>query len=148
MTAMAVVMTGTAILLCAPATAVSGGSVAGQTPSTPLETFGSAWTRLFQLGGSGDRIGTDAPATAFLDQNFPNPFNPSTRIRYGNPIAGRVVLTVYSLVGRPVVTLVDGWHEPGTYGVEFVASELPSGVYFYRLHTDAGTITRRMTVSK
>jgi hypothetical protein len=89
-----------------------------------------------------------APGRAFLDQNYPNPFNPSTMIRYGVPSGTHVKLTVHSLLGNQIRTLVDQWHEAGTYTFDFVAAELPSGAYFYRLQTDAGTLSRRMVISK
>lgn len=89
-----------------------------------------------------------APARLFLEQNYPNPFNPSTMIRYGVPNSMRVKLTVHTLLGSQIRVLVDQWQDAGTYTFDFVAADLPSGAYFYRLQTDMGTITRRMIISK
>lgn len=83
-----------------------------------------------------------------MDQNYPNPFNPSTMIPFGIPQPMYVKITLHTLVGRPILTLVDGWREAGTYVIDLSAQDLPSGVYFYRLQTEFGTITRRLTVSK
>ncbi|MBC8144068.1 MAG: T9SS type A sorting domain-containing protein, partial [bacterium] len=89
-----------------------------------------------------------APTRLFLEQNYPNPFNPSTMIRYGVPNTMRVKLTVHTLLGSQIRVLVDQWQDTGTYTFDFVAADLPSGAYFYRLQTDVGTITRRMIISK
>jgi hypothetical protein len=88
------------------------------------------------------------PGRLFLEQNYPNPFNPSTVIRYGLPTAMKVKLTVHTLLGTQIRTLVDQWQDAGTWSFDFVAADLPSGAYFYRLQTDLGTITRRMIISK
>jgi len=88
------------------------------------------------------------PEQVFLDQNYPNPFNPSTIIRYGLPSQSRVRLTVHSLLGAQLDVVLDQMQEPGIYSYDFSAQNLPSGVYFYRLQTEMGTLTRRMTVSK
>jgi hypothetical protein len=89
-----------------------------------------------------------SPSRLFLEQNYPNPFNPSTMIRYGVPAGMRVKLTVHTLLGSQIRTLVDQWQEAGTYTFDFIGADLPSGAYFYRLQTDVGTITRRMIISK
>ncbi len=88
------------------------------------------------------------PSKLFMDQNYPNPFNPTTMIRYGLPAQTRVRLTVHTLLGNQVATLVDETQQPGIHVVDFSALDLPSGAYFYRLQTDLGTLTRRMVVSK
>ncbi len=68
-----------------------------------------------------------------LKQNYPNPFNPSTIIEYSVPSSEYVILNVYDLIGNEVATLVDAVKEAGNYRVNFNASYLSSGVYFYRL---------------
>jgi hypothetical protein len=73
------------------------------------------------------------PAEYALHQNFPNPFNPSTTIRYDLREAGYTTLAVYNLVGQEVARIVDGRQIAGRHTVEFEAGALPSGVYFYRL---------------
>ena len=90
----------------------------------------------------------EIPAKAFLDQNHPNPFNPSTIIRYGLPSGMSVRLNVYTLMGEPVRVLFDGRQEAGIYYYDLSADDLPSGTYFYRMETPEGMLTRRMTVAK
>ncbi len=88
------------------------------------------------------------PTKLFLDQNYPNPFNPSTMIRYGLPAPSDVKLTIHSLLGNQVKVVLDGTYDAGVYIFDFAAEDLPSGIYFYRLQTTMGTLTRRMTISK
>lgn len=113
-------------------------------------TFGEerkpAWFRPQPATPVAEVSGT--PNRLFLEQNYPNPFNPSTMIRYGVPTGMRVKLSVHTLLGSQIRVLVDQWQDPGTYTYDFIAADLPSGAYFYRLQTDGGTITRRMIISK
>jgi hypothetical protein len=78
-------------------------------------------------------IDTNTPNRYSLIQNFPNPFNPSTTIRYNIPREEKVKLEVYNLLGQKVETLVDDVHQAGSYEIIFKADHLASGVYFYRL---------------
>lgn len=73
------------------------------------------------------------PTTSHLFPNYPNPFNPSTEIRFALPEASHVSLVVYDVTGREVVRLVDGRMEAGTHRVTFDASSLASGLYLYRM---------------
>lgn len=74
-----------------------------------------------------------APASYALDQNFPNPFNPVTRIQYQLPVGSYVKLKVYDVLGREVETLLDEVQEAGFKDVQFDATGFASGVYFYRI---------------
>jgi hypothetical protein len=76
------------------------------------------------------------PTTYSLFQNYPNPFNPSTAISYQLSAVSTVSLKIYDVLGRELVTLVDGQRQPGTYTVHWDASSYPSGVYLYRLRAD------------
>jgi hypothetical protein len=78
------------------------------------------------------------PSTVHLWQNYPNPFNASTTINYNLPFTAYIELSVYNLLGQKVVTLVSGREAAGRYKVQWDASAFPSGVYYYRLSTDAG----------
>lgn len=79
------------------------------------------------------------PTSFKLYQNYPNPFNPSTVISYQLPVAGKVSLKVYDILGREVVTLVDDFKQAGVFNSEFsiLNSQLPSGVYFYTLRVSS-----------
>jgi hypothetical protein len=83
-----------------------------------------------------------------LEQNYPNPFNPSTRIIYQVAAATNVKLEVFDMLGRKVATLVNERKEAGEYSVNFNASGLSSGVYFYRLQTDKFTQTKKLMLVK
>jgi hypothetical protein len=72
------------------------------------------------------------PEMIVLQQNFPNPFNPSTTINYDLPVAGEVSLVVYDVLGRRVVELTSGQYEAGHYSVTWNASDAASGIYFAR----------------
>jgi len=103
---------------------------------------------LVTLAMSGDSIATtigpeavSLPPQYALEQNYPNPFNGETRIRYrieDTKGGGRVTLKVFDILGREVKTLVDGRQSPGLQTVAFDATDLPSGVYVYRLQVSAG----------
>ena len=82
------------------------------------------------------------PVEFALQQNYPNPFNPSTTIGYELPKNAYVTLIVYDLLGRPVETLVNKLQSAGNHSVRFNGTNLPSGIYFYRLQ--AGTYYHTM----
>jgi len=91
----------------------------------------------------------DAPQGYSLFQNFPNPFNPSTVIRYALPTTSRVTLRVYNVLGQAIATLVNGVvEETGIHEVTFEANNLPSGVYFYQLQTNGFTQVRKMMLAR
>lgn|GEM_PF-421736 len=83
-----------------------------------------------------------------LMNNYPNPFNPSTNISYIIPEAGKVTLDVYDVLGRQVESLVNEYQERGSYTVRFNASNLASGVYFYRITAGKYVETKRMLLMK
>ncbi len=88
------------------------------------------------------------PSAFRLEQNTPNPFNPSTTIRFALPAAGTVRLMVYNIAGQEVARLVNGPLPAGTHQVMFEGSRLASGVYFYRLQAPGFTRTRKMLLIK
>lgn len=79
-----------------------------------------------------------------LSQNYPNPFNPSTNITYQLKEGGFVNLTIYNSVGESITELVNQRQEEGNYSIVFNASNLPSGIYFYRIKTEKFTETKKM----
>ena len=89
-----------------------------------------------------------APLSYALNQNYPNPFNPSTIISYQLPVAGKVALRVYDIVGKEIATLVNDTKEPGNYEVKFDASKLASGIYFYKLQAGSFTTMKKLMLIK
>ncbi len=83
-----------------------------------------------------------------LYQNFPNPFNPNTIIGFKINNPGTVVIKVHNLVGQVVATLVDEYKNPGSYEVNFDASNLSAGVYLYKLQINDFVSVKRMTLLK
>ncbi|MCH8942656.1 MAG: T9SS type A sorting domain-containing protein [Bacteroidetes bacterium] len=79
------------------------------------------------------------PNTFKLFQNYPNPFNPSTTISFQLPALSFVILKIYDVLGREVKTLINKEMKAGNYKVDFNASQLSSGIYFYRLSISGGT---------
>lgn len=88
-----------------------------------------------------------------FDQNFPNPFNPITTIKYSVPSAGNslmefIQIKVYDILGNEISSLVDEEKKPGIYQVNFNADKLSSGIYFYTLFNEDKTLTRKMLLLK
>ena len=88
------------------------------------------------------------PAETSWEEAYPNPFNPQTTIRYALASATNVRLVVYDMLGRAVETLVDGVQQAGRYDVSFVAENLPSGLYLYRLETGEAEFSKTMLLVK
>jgi hypothetical protein len=88
------------------------------------------------------------PQNYSLKQNFPNPFNPSTKIKYSIPEMSIVTLTLFNLLGEEVTTLVNEEKTAGNYTVEFNAANLPSGIYFYRIQAGSFVETKKMVLMK
>ena len=88
------------------------------------------------------------PAHISLEQNYPNPFNPTTTISYSLVQAQNVTIKVYDILGREVATLFKGWQSSGTHRIQFNASQLASGLYFYRMQTKGYVLTRKMMLIK
>ncbi|MBN1558936.1 T9SS type A sorting domain-containing protein, partial [candidate division KSB1 bacterium] len=79
-----------------------------------------------------------------LSYNYPNPFNPSTQISYTVPRNEMVKLTVYNLLGSQIAVLVNEMKNAGTYTVGFDATDLPSGMYVYRLECTGTVMAKKM----
>jgi photosystem II stability/assembly factor-like uncharacterized protein len=88
------------------------------------------------------------PTEFLLSQNFPNPFNPNTKIKYSVPQASNVVVKVYDVLGTEIETLVSEEKSVGTYELTWNAANLASGVYFYRLQAGDYVQTRKMILLK
>ena len=83
-----------------------------------------------------------------LSQNYPNPFNPSTKISWQSPVSSLQTLKIYDVLGNEVATLVNEFRNAGSYEVDFDASKLSSGVYFYKLQAGDFVQTKKMILMK
>jgi hypothetical protein len=91
---------------------------------------------------------SEIPSSFELEQNYPNPFNPSTTINYSIPASSFVTLKLYDVLGNEIANLVNEEKEAGRYSVEFNATTLPSGIYFYRLQAGSFVETKKMVLMK
>lgn len=127
-------------------------------PPVPLQSgTGVMYVALARLSGTttNDLGGPTAvveeagiPESPFVSASYPNPFNPSTTIEYGLPHAARVIVTVHTLLGQTVATLVDGRQQAGVHRLRFDGTGLPSGIYFCRVQADGYTGLTRMVLAK
>ena len=90
----------------------------------------------------------EVPDQFILEQNYPNPFNAVTIIRHTLPKASNVTIEIYDILGRKVETLVNEYKQAGTYKLGFDASELSSGIYFYRLQAGDFSESKGMILLK
>ncbi len=100
------------------------------------------------LGITGINETGEIPGKFVLQQNYPNPFNPSTKISWQSAIGSKQTLKVYDVLGREVAVLINEFKPAGKHEVEFNASNLPSGVYIYRIQTNQFTASRKMILMK
>jgi hypothetical protein len=91
-------------------------------------------------------IDGEVPTGFWLSQNYPNPWNPQTTIRYGLPAAETVTLIVYDAAGREVAVLVDEQQHAGEHEVVFNGEGIASGVYYYSLRAGSYTETRKLVL--
>ncbi len=114
-----------------------------------LKAFSSTGGLLFESDEI--KIGISGIKDFILEQNHPNPFNPSTKIKYELFSESHVTLKVYDLIGREISTLVNEYQGIGEYTVEFDASKfsnLTSGIYFYKLQTENYSDVKKMILTK
>jgi photosystem II stability/assembly factor-like uncharacterized protein len=116
-------------------------------------TVGSGGTILKTTNGGSmitgiQSVSSELPSEYNLSQNFPNPFNPTTHLKFGIITPGLVTLKVYNLLGNEIETLVNKNLTPGVYDVDFDGSNFPSGIYFYKLETGFFSETKRMILLK
>jgi hypothetical protein len=104
-------------------------------------------SRIYRFSGNpGTGTGEIEPDGFRLDQNYPNPFNPSTRIEFGVNRREHAELSVFDVLGRSVSVLVNAELPAGDHGVDWDASEVSGGLYFYRLKAGARSLTRKLIV--
>ena len=93
-------------------------------------------------------LAVNTPKEFILDQNYPNPFNPETTIQFEIPENSDVKLGVYNILGQEIAVLVNDFRNAGTYSVSFNGSNIPSGIYFYRLESNGYNTTKQMLLLK
>lgn len=140
------------------------GFVAGHGTTTDIQNYsyidqnvaaGTYSYRLKQIDYDGSitysqeiEIDVKLPNVFELEQNYPNPFNPVTTIKYNLPKASEVALTIYDVLGREIKTIVNEQQQPGSYEVNWNASNISSGIYFYQLKTNDYVNTKKMLLLK
>jgi hypothetical protein len=113
--------------------------------SMPFEFSGSVWRRpLSQIMTFVENRGEHIPRRYVLEQNYPNPFNPSTTISFSLPAKSYVVLKVYDMLGKEVATLIQKELSSGNHIQQWNASNVSSGVYFYRLEAGVFMDTKKL----
>ena len=118
-------------------------------PGSPVRRFvKGAIDFVDGLVTSVQQSGFSIPTSYSLSQNFPNPFNPTTKINYALPVSNFVSLKIYDMLGREEMTLVNQRQDAGSYVVDFNASNLASGVYFYRFESGDFKDIKRMVLIK
>ncbi len=116
----------------------------------PSEQFETVMNNVFAYFGttSAPENGDNLPMEYSLSQNYPNPFNPSTQITFAVPEAGLVSVKVFNLVGQEVATLFNSNMTPGSKTITFDASDMSSGIYFYKMDSGTFSTTRKMILMK
>ncbi|HCY76552.1 MAG TPA: hypothetical protein DHV28_11580 [Ignavibacteriales bacterium] len=101
-------------------------------------------------GGGITNISEDHPTVSefVLFQNYPNPLNPSTKISWQSPVGSWQTLKVYDVLGNEVITLVNEYRNAGNYEINFDASKLSSGVYYYQIRAGSFVETKKMIYLK
>ena len=108
---------------------------------------GTVWRRpLSEMIVSVEKSVNGLPTSFALFQNYPNPFNPGTTIQYTLPKPIRVTLKIYNVLGELIAAPVDERQDAGNHQVRWNASNVPTGIYFYRLQTPEFDETKKMIV--
>ena len=120
----------------------AGGSGINPPGSTPPPTRFT-----FTITGVSNNI-SELPTEFKLFNNFPNPFNPVTKIKFALPKSSVVKLTVFDILGREISVVLNGNYDAGYYEINFDGSKLASGIYFYKIQTSDFTDVKKMVLSK
>ncbi|HQO74254.1 MAG TPA: SMP-30/gluconolactonase/LRE family protein [Candidatus Marinimicrobia bacterium] len=111
-------------------------------------TAGNSVYRVRPFVTSINKEDSSLPKSFGLSQNYPNPFNPTTKITYSIPVTSNVMITVYDVSGKEVVTIEDCQKKAGTYTLLFNAEKLASGVYYYNLTANEFSSTKKFVILK
>ena len=118
---------------------------------TPIDDWGVDMTTRGEITVTAVGVSDQSPVMVekfSLANNYPNPFNPSTKIQYSLPTNEFVSLKVYDIIGREVATLVNQQQSAGVYDVNFNASNLTSGIYFYKIDAGSFVDVKKMMLIK
>ncbi|NUN68370.1 MAG: T9SS type A sorting domain-containing protein [Bacteroidetes bacterium] len=132
---------GSVVLLCVPFETIHSKSSRDAVMTRVLGYFGYPVS-------VAERMDAVIPAAFSLEQNFPNPFNPVTTIRFSLPQDGPATLAIYDILGKEVAVPVRGELQAGTYSVQWNGSGAASGLYFYRLTAGGTSITKKLMLTK
>jgi hypothetical protein len=132
--------------------------------SWKVRAFNSAgngpWSDVYQFQTENPNVGTErfintnkgnknlSCKEIKLHNNFPNPFNPTTKISYDIPTGSFVKITIYNILGKEVKTIVNSYQNAGTHTAEFNASQLSSGIYICRMESNGIVLTNKMNLIK
>lgn len=126
-----------------------GQFISGSGSNAVLAGSEGVWLIDWSFPASTDDDGvTFLPAQFELSQNYPNPFNPTTTVEYRLHKPSLTSFVVYNVLGQPVRQIVDRYEAAGLHRVQIDGTDLSSGVYFYRLATDDGSVSRKMVLMK
>lgn len=114
---------------------------------SPTKQYGTT-SVVFNVSGVKENLIDFNPNEYKLYTNYPNPFNPSTKIRYAIPQTSFTTLKVYSVTGKEVATLINEEKTPGVYEINFDGAGLSSGIYFYKLHSGNFSDIKKMILLK
>jgi len=124
-----------------------GSALQGQSTTVTINDITNGYTKTLTVNFSAVTAVEDEetiPLEYSISQNYPNPFNPSTIINYGLPEQAQVTLNIYNILGEKVATLINEVQQPGYYKIEFNASYLTSGIYFYRINAGEFSEVKKM----
>jgi hypothetical protein len=124
----------------------TGGNPAPQIPMNNVIIETALWDTIPAIGIR--NLNNEVPKIYSLEQNYPNPFNPATQIKFALPKDGYVNIKVYDILGNEVAVIYNGFSRAGYYEVQFDASNLASGVYFYKMSSNDFTSVKRMLLVK
>ncbi|OGU32010.1 MAG: hypothetical protein A2057_14630, partial [Ignavibacteria bacterium GWA2_35_9] len=122
--------------------------ISGYKPLVPGDEFTVTAPKAILSDVEDDSNDKNSPKSYSLNQNYPNPFNPNTTISYSVANPGLVTVKIFNILGEEIIQLVNEYKNSGSYSVNFDASRLSSGIYFYSLNSGSFVSTKKMVVLK
>jgi len=125
-----------------------GESLIGFSNNSSTNSYSGFWYTYIESITTNVEDQLTVPIEYRLEQNYPNPFNPSTTISWQSPVSSWQSIKVFDVLGNEVATIVDEYREAGRHRITFDASQLSSGVYFYKIQAGRFTSTKKMLLIK